>query len=190
MSDGMEWESLEPKRVPIWLGRKRFKDDSKTMENPPTHMLKQAPDAVHASYQSLAAKGTTMQDGKVTVGTHLGELNSFLVSQCLWECDEAGQPVKLVPLSAVKNMLGNIVKALADEAEEISGLKVKESPERKALIAAFSNYGHTLHVQDGDARLDSLRSWVQMLVDQDAKLYSPLWNLCKPSEEEIAKNSQ
>lgn len=184
MNDGMEFESLEPVRVPIWLGKKRFKDDDKREENPPTHVLKQAPDAVHSKYQSLASKGTTVLDGRVMVGTHVGELNSLLVSECLWECDESGHPVKLVPLSTIKNMLGNIVKALADKAEEISGMKPQESPERKAVLAALTR------AEGGLVRLEEFRQWAVNLKEINASLYGPLWQLCKPTEEEIAKNSQ
>lgn len=172
MNESIDLGSLEPCQVRYTIDKKAY-------------VLKEASEATRAKYQSLAAKGTTMQDGKVTVGTHLGELNTFLVSQCLWECDEAGAAIKPVPESTIRNWLGRIVKTLADKAEEISGLKPEDSPERKALITA-------LNLQDvgGVLGLNNFRAWVANLKEQNPQLYSPLWNLCKPSEEEIAKNSR
>jgi hypothetical protein len=175
VNESIDLGSLEPIQVHYTIDKKQY-------------ILKEASEATRANYQSLAAKGTTMQDGKVTVGTHLGQLNTFLVSQCLWECDEAGAAIKPVTESTIKNWLGRIVKTLADKAEEISGLKPQDSPERKALIAALN--ASTNVASPFPVSLTSFRGLVQHLLEQDQRLYSPLWHLVKPSEEEEAKNSR
>lgn len=177
MNEPIDLGSLEPIQVKYIIDKKHY-------------VLKEASESARAKYQSLAAKGTTVQDGKMTIGTHLGELNTFLVSQCLWECDEAGCPTKPVPESTIRNWLSRVVSALADKAEEISGIKPQDSPERKALIAALKCNIVLNDVPFGNLTLTTFRMWVSQLIEHDSKLYSPLWNLVKPSKEEEAKNLQ
>jgi hypothetical protein len=182
MSEWMEFDSPEPITVPIWIGRKRL--DTNGNETKPTHVLKEASEATRSKWQSLATKGLTMQDGKVTMGANSGEVNALLISACLWECDEAGCPIKPVPEHAVRNMPSRITLMLSARAEEISGLKNQESPERKALIAALT-------LADGGlVRLDEFRKWASNLKEMNSAVYGPLWNLVKPTPEEEAKNSQ
>lgn len=170
MNEPIDLGSLEPAQVAYTIDKKHY-------------TLKEASESTQAKYKSLASKGATLQDGKVTVGTHIGELGTFLVSQCLWECDDAGCPSKPVAESTIKNWPGRIVKQLADKAEEISGLKPQDSPERKAILSMLRNSNGSFPMAE-----TQFREHIKGLVELNSQLYSPLWQLVKPSEEEEAKN--
>jgi hypothetical protein len=148
------------------------------------YILKEPSEATEAKFNSLAARGATMQDGKVSIGTHVGELELFLVAQCLWECDADGNPIKPVPESTIRGWSSRVVKPLYDKCQEMAGKKA-ESPERKALLAALSDKNLILNRMDYNISIDLelFRIWAKSLVERDAKLYAPLWELVKPQDE-------
>lgn len=174
--------SPEPISIPKIIGGKKY-------------VLKEASEATHGKVKSLMAKGTTVSpgDGKVTIGTHVGEVEALLVSECLWECNsETGEPLRLVGLAAIKTWSPRIVHPLSEEAERISGMKApNESPERKALLKALCDLPHhpTWLADSGikasaENFLSAFREWFKTLHDVNPSDYEPLWRLVAPKEEQ------
>lgn len=119
------FESLEPIQVPVKLGTKDC-------------FLQEASESGASRYKNAALKGTKVTenaDGSKHASVDgVSETEVLLVSLCLFEKTENGGH-KNVDLSFLKTLPHRIIRPLFEKAEEISGLKRKETKDelRKRL---------------------------------------------------------
>lgn len=119
------FESLEPITFPVKLGAKEY-------------TLIEASESAASRYKNAALKGTKVTenaDGSKHASVDgVSETEVLLVSLCLFEKTEGGGQ-KSVDLAFLKNLPHRIIRPLFEKAEEISGLKRKETKEelRKRL---------------------------------------------------------
>lgn len=168
----LEFDTLEPTRVPVRIGTTKY-------------ILQEADEDTATKFRNLATKGMTMQDGKMSFGSGLGDMEPFLVSRCLWELNEDGSIRRQAPEQLVRSWPSRVVKPIFDEAKRISLLDEQESPERKAVLALMK----VECVPAARETITLLSNIAQSLAEQDSKLYMPLVNLFAPSKEEKEKNS-
>lgn len=116
-TDELNFDDLTPAEIPVRHQGKRY-------------VLREASEDAVRRWRNAGSRGLRMEDGKVVGLDDQGDLNSLLVSLCLFEADEDGSvraskngnPVA-VPLAVVRSWQGRVVKKMFDWVSEASGLR-------------------------------------------------------------------
>ncbi len=86
------------------------------------YILREATEQVQRDYQNLGIRlSKQVQDGKISSVEGLGDLQSHLVSGCLFKIDDKGKEIP-VKKQELFTWTGKIVKKLFEKAKEISGI--------------------------------------------------------------------
>lgn len=112
-------KDLAPIEIPVKLGNRNL-------------VIVEAPEGLASKYQSAQMRSMKMienADGSKTANiTDITDTQALLLSFCLFEVTETGGR-KTIPLDEIKRLPHRIVQPLFEKAEEISGLKMKETEE-------------------------------------------------------------
>ena len=127
MFDEMCFEDDVLKEVPVRIKKTRY-------------VLREASADAARQYRNAAASGAVFNQGAVTTGTRVGDVQPLLVSLCLFkvlEWDDAENKALAVsdthvPLDVVLSWPESIVRPLFQRAKEISTLGEAEGDEAKA----------------------------------------------------------
>jgi len=111
---GIEFDSLEPIRVPVKLAGKHY-------------VLREATGHVAAQYKNKLMASTELgPDSKPVKVRNLADLDPWIVANCLR--DENDLPVKE---QTVRSWPSHIVEALATRAKRISGIDTSDEDEEE-----------------------------------------------------------
>src|SRR5215475_1087381 len=90
------------------------------------YVLREADENAARVFRNAAVRGAKMNDGKVVGIDGVGDIQSLLLSLCLFEKLPTGEPKNIpVLLQVVRSWPSRIVKPLFDKAKEISQLDEK-----------------------------------------------------------------
>lgn len=108
--DTMNFDDLTLIEIPVSINKEKF-------------FLREATEDAARQYRNASVAAARMEDGKVVGVSGVGDIQSLLISLCLFTADTG----KNIPLSVVRGWPSRIVRPLFDKAKEISQLDEKDT---------------------------------------------------------------
>lgn len=187
--NNLSFDDLEPRSLVVMLKQV-------------PHLLVEPSESDVCRWRNAQIREAKMVNGKVAGIGNVADTEPLLVHYCLFQIlkpelvevdgetgnrayngPRDGNHIRQVPLATIRGWTGRLVGKLFEAVKELGELNDKESPERKALLAALAR-------EDAPTNLHTIREWVEGLVGEDSDTYTPLKALLAPTAEETAKNGQ